>query len=222
VQIQVRTGDGTKRFISLSRMIDGKALKIESRGDGPIVVTRTERGKTITRKFKNADEMCKQDAEAYKLYKNVRTATQAKTAASQGASDTGPVVVIWPETMLPPGINLDAKEAAAKAKAAAEHARKEAEAKRKQIEIQLKARQKAHEHEARERHHRHVEEQFEARRKAYERMHEQRLKQLDQMRARMREQFERALKSIEEQIKREQQRHRAAMEQLERMQEGPK
>ena len=177
VQIQIRTGNKPMRFVSVSRMIDGKALQIQRRDNGPIVVTRTEGGKTITRKLKNPDELCKQDAEAYKLYKSI--GTSAKGISSH-------VVV---------GTSVDVKVPAAKAKAAAERCRKEAEVKRRQIE-----------------------EQFEARRKAYEHMHEQRLKQLDQMRARTREQFERALRSIEEQIKQEQQRHRAAMEQLERMQ----
>ncbi len=189
VQIQIRTGDKPMRFVSVSRMIDGKSLRIESRSDGPIVVTRTDRGKTVTRKFKNADELCKQDAEAFKLYKSI--GISAKGISSH-------VVV---------GTIRDAKGAVAKAKAAAQCCRNEAESKAKAA-----AGRSRKEAEAK---HRQIGEQ----RKACEQMHGQRLKQLDQMRARATEHFERAIKSIEVQIKQEQQRHRAAMERLERMQE---
>ncbi len=219
VQIQISTGDKPRRFLCLSQTIDGKTLRIESRDDGPIVVTRTERGKTVTRKFKNADELCKHDPQAYKLYKNVRITTEGKIPAhhlraSRGAIDAGPTVLIWPETMIPAGISLDVKGAASKAKAAGGCCGKEAASKakaaadrcRKEAEIGRK----------------HIEQQFEARRKACEQIHKRRLKQFEEFCARAKADFERTLKEIKKQVNRENDRHCRAMEELERLQKQAK
>ena len=72
VQIHVGTSGGGKTSFKISRTVNGRTVGLESADDGGIVVRKSDKGKeAVTRNYKNADELRKNDPEAYELYKGV-------------------------------------------------------------------------------------------------------------------------------------------------------
>ncbi len=87
VQIHVGTKGGGKTSFKISRTVNGRTVEVESTDDGGIVVRKSDKDKkAVARKYKDADELRKKDAEAYELYKGMHVSkpgTSARTRVFQ-------------------------------------------------------------------------------------------------------------------------------------------
>ncbi len=120
IQVHLGGGGKGKGSFSILRTVDGKTIRIEGRDGAGITVTRAEGGKTVRRKFKDADELRRKDADAYELYKTIL----------QGDKGVRSYVVVQPGER--------GKAAFEKARAAAKRMREEAEKRQREIEEQFK------------------------------------------------------------------------------------
>jgi len=88
VHVHVGTveGSGRTKSYKIQKMMDGKTTEIEIDEKGGIVVRKTtEAGgdkKTVTHRYKDAEELKKKDVEAYELYEGVMASTDDATVRS--------------------------------------------------------------------------------------------------------------------------------------------